>query len=89
MRLAFIVFIPAERLPGRVTSALNQLAPAVLAALVSVETVGVVRGGDLGIGLVSLGCVTVIGIAAHRRPNLTISAGPGLAAIVLIDVVLA
>jgi len=88
MRLAFIVFVPAERLPPRVTSALSQVAPAVLAALVSVETAGVVGGGAPGIGLASLGCVAAIAAVAYRRPSLTISAGLGIAAVLLIDLVL-
>jgi branched-subunit amino acid transport protein len=89
MRMAFTVCIPAERLPGRVMSALDQLAPAVLAALVSVETVGMMRVGAPLVGLTSLGCVAIIAGVAYRRTSLTVSAGLGIAAVVLIDVVLA
>jgi branched-subunit amino acid transport protein len=88
LRLGFIVFVPAERLPGRITGALGQLAPAVLAALVSVAKVGVVRGGAPGIGLASLGCVAAIAAVAYRRPSLSVSAGLGIAAVLLIDLVL-
>ena len=89
VRVTFIVFVPAERLPGRITAALGQVAPAVLAALVSVETVGVVRDGAPVAGLASLGCVAAIAVVAYVRPSLTVSAGLGLAAVLLIDVLLA
>jgi branched-subunit amino acid transport protein len=88
VRVTFIVFVPAERLPGRITAALSQVAPAVLASLVSVETVGVVSDGAPIAGLVSLGCVAAIAVVAYLRPSLTISAGLGLAAVLLIDLVL-
>ncbi len=88
VRLTFIVFVPAERLPGRVTAALEQVAPAVLAALVSVEMVGVVRDSAPAAGLASLGCVAAIAAVAYRRPSLTVSAGLGVAAVLLIDLVL-
>jgi branched-subunit amino acid transport protein len=88
VRVTFIVFVPAERLPGRVTAALEQVAPAVLAALVSVEMAGVVHDGAPAAGLASLGCVAAIAAVAHRRPSLTVSAGLGVAAVLLIDLVL-
>ena len=88
VRVMFIVFVPAERLPGRVTAALEQVAPAVLAALVSVGMVGVVQDGAPAAGLASLGCVAAIAAVAHRRPSLTVSAGLGVAAVLLIDLVL-
>jgi branched-subunit amino acid transport protein len=88
VRAAFIVFVPAQRLPGRVTAALGQVAPAVLAALVSVEMAGVVRDGAPVAGGAALGCVALIAAVARRRPSLTISAGLGIAAVLLIDLVL-
>ena len=88
VRLTFIVFIPAERLPGRVTAALGHVAPAVLAAIVSVETVGLARAGTPTAGLASVGSVAVIAAVARRRPSLTVSAGLGLAAALLLDLVL-
>ena len=88
LRLTFIALVPAHRLPARVTAALGQVAPAVLAALVSVETVGVAREGTTGAGLLSLACVGGIAAVAHRRPSLAISAGLGLTAALLIDLVI-
>ncbi len=88
VRAAFIVFVPAERLPARITAALGQVAPAVLTALVSVQMVGVVRDGAPAAGLASVACVAVIAVVASVRPSLTVSAGLGLTAVVLIDLVL-
>ena len=87
MRLAFILFVPAGRLPARLTTALNQLAPAVLAALVSIETVNLVRSGGRAGGLASLIAVVVIAAVAYRRPSLTVSAGLGAVAVLCIDLV--
>jgi branched-subunit amino acid transport protein len=88
VRVAFIVFLPADRLPVRVTAALGQVAPAVLAALVSVETFGAARIGDVIGGVASVACVAAVAAMAYRRPSLTVSAGLGLAAVLLIDVLL-
>jgi branched-subunit amino acid transport protein len=88
MRQAFILFVPADRLPARVTSALDHLAPAVLAALVSVGTVEVFRTGGQPGGLASLIAVIAIAAVAYRRPSLTLSAGLGAAAVLAIDLVL-
>lgn len=90
LRLAFIVFVPAQRLPSHVTAALGHVAPAVLAALVSVGTVGGLSSDNSpGTILATLACVGVIAAVAYLRPSLTISAGLGIAAVLLIDVLLA
>jgi branched-subunit amino acid transport protein len=89
VRLSFIVLIPARLLRGRVSAALSHVTPAVLAALISVETLGVVREGSAVTGCGVLACLTVIGVAARRRPSPAITAGLGIAAVALIDVVLA
>ncbi len=88
VRISFIVLLPAERLPARVTAALGQVAPAVLAALVSVETVGFARHGDPIVGVASAACVAGIAAVAYRRPSLTVSAALGISAVLLVDVVL-
>jgi branched-subunit amino acid transport protein len=88
VRTTFIVFVPAERLPARVTASLAHVAPAVLAALVSVEVAGTMRRGTFGCGLAMLGCVAVIAAAARRRPNLTLTAGLGIGSVLLLDLVL-
>jgi branched-subunit amino acid transport protein len=83
-----IVLVPAQRLPRPVKAALGHVAPAVLAALVSVETVGAVRGGSATTALAVLGCTTAIATVARRRPSLTISAALGVASVVVLDVIL-
>jgi hypothetical protein len=50
--------------------------------------VGVVQDDAPAAGLASLGCVAAIAAVAHRRPSLTVSAGLGVAAVLLIDLVL-
>lgn len=88
VRLTFIVFVPAQRLPRPFTEALAHVAPAVLAALVSVETVGAVRAGTATTALALLGCTAAVAAAARWRPSMTISAGLGIASVVVLDVVL-
>lgn len=87
IRLMFIVFVPAHRLPARVTAALEHLAPSVLAALISLETLGVARQSTATAGLASLACVAAIAVVAQRRPSVTVSAALGLASVLLIDLV--
>ena len=88
VRLTFIVFVPAERLPARISAALGHVAPAVLSALVSVEVFDSVRGGTPAAGVATLGCMAAIAAVAYRRPSLTVTAGLGIAAVLLIDLVL-
>ena len=88
-RLTFVVLIPAQRLPTPFTAALSHVTPAVLAALVSVETVGVMRGESAAAAAAVLGCIAVIAAVARRRPSVLYSVALGIAAVVLLDVVLA
>jgi branched-subunit amino acid transport protein len=88
LRVAFIVLIPAERLPGRVTAALGHTAPAVLASLVSVEAVAGLQDDAGDVRLAVVGALIAITAVAARRPNLALSAGLGMASALLIDLVL-
>lgn len=88
IRLTFIVFVPPHRLPKRFTAALGHLAPAVLAALVSVGALGAMRGGSPTIAVAVLGCTAAIATVARRRPSLTITAVLGVASVVVLDLVL-
>jgi branched-subunit amino acid transport protein len=87
LRLTFVVLIPPERLPARVTAALAHTAPAVLAALVSVATVQVVHADGPELRPVSVACLVSIAVVAFRRPNVALSAALGLGAALLIDLV--
>jgi branched-subunit amino acid transport protein len=89
IRLTFIVFVPPHRLPRRFTAGLGHVAPAVLAALVSVGALGAMRGGSATTAVAVLGCAAAIAIVASRRPSLTITAVLGVISVVLLDLVLA
>lgn len=88
VRLTFIVFVSPQRMPQWFTAALDHVAPAVLAALVSVGTVGVVRDGSATTAAAVLACTAAVAVVARRRPSLTISAALGVASVVVLDVVL-
>ena len=86
VRVFAIVILPAERLPRRVRDGLDLLPPAVLAALVAVETQSAMRGGGLAAVLVLL-AVAAMGVLARITGNLVATVGLGLAAALVIDLV--
>ena len=88
LRLTFIVFVPRERLPARFTNTLGQAAPAVLAALISAGVVQAIRGDRQDVQVVAVGCLVGIAAVAAARRSLALSAGLGLAAALLIDLLL-
>lgn len=88
LRAGFIVLLPG-RLPPRVRAALEHTAPAVLAALVSVETFGAVQDDGAQVRLVVVGSLIAVAVVATRRPNPALTTGMGLGAAVLVDLVLA
>jgi branched-subunit amino acid transport protein len=88
MRALFIVMVPAERLPESLREALKHLAPAVLAALVAVEVAGGAQGLDVARTALLLGSVLLAGIAAKVTGSLGLAVSIGLAAALLLDVVL-
>jgi branched-subunit amino acid transport protein len=87
LRILLIVVVPAERLPDRARQALEHLAPAVLAALVAVETDSAMRASNaLAAGLV-LVSVLIIVVAVRLTRSLSLAVALGLAAALLIDLV--
>jgi Branched-chain amino acid transport protein (AzlD) len=70
------------------SAVLNQLAPAMMASLVAIQTVDVVRGGTRAGGLASMAALIAIVAIAYRRPSLIVSAGLGIIAVLCIDLVL-
>ena len=84
-RIAFITLLPAERLPARLQAGLEHLAPAVLAAIVAVELVGLVRGAQPVDALALLAAGAVIGLVAHCTRNLSIACALGLAVVLALD----
>jgi branched-subunit amino acid transport protein len=86
-RVLFIVVVPAERLPEGARRALEHLAPAVLAALVAVETESTMSGGDALTGLFVLLSVLAIAVAVRLTGSLPLAITLGLGAALLIDLV--
>jgi branched-subunit amino acid transport protein len=86
-RIAFITLLPAERLPSRLQASLEHLAPAVLAALVAVEVVGLVRGAQPVDALALVAASVLIGVVAHRTRNLSIACALGLGVVLALDLV--
>jgi branched-subunit amino acid transport protein len=86
-RIAFIVLVPAHRLPSAVRRALGHLAPSVLAALVAVETQASARDGSVLTGAYVVGSVVLIALVVWRTRSLVWAIGVGTAAAVLLDLV--
>ena len=84
-RVLFIVLVPAERLPRRCRDALGHLAPAVLAALVAVETGAVVHGDSVSTTGLVVGAVLLIGIAVRLTGSLALAIAAGLATTLVVD----
>jgi len=87
LRIGFIVLVPADRLPARVRAALGHLPPAVLAALVAVETDSAMRGDDALVAVLVLVSVMAIALAVRLTGSLLLGVAIGLAAALLIDLV--
>jgi branched-subunit amino acid transport protein len=87
-RIAFVMLLPAERLPDRVRSSLEHLAPAVLASIVAVQVVALVRHSSPGSALPLLGAIAIIGVVAYRIRNLSIVCALGLGLVLVLDLVL-
>jgi branched-subunit amino acid transport protein len=83
----FIVLVPAERLPVVVREALGYLAPAVLAALVAVETDSAMQGSGVLAGVLVVVAVATIAVAVRLTGSLLLAVAIGLAAALFIDLV--
>jgi branched-subunit amino acid transport protein len=88
LRIAFITLLPADRLPTSLRASLEHLAPAVLAAIVAVELVGLVRSAPPGDALTLLAAGAVIGVVAHRTRNLSIACALGLGLVLVLDLLI-
>jgi branched-subunit amino acid transport protein len=84
-RLLLIVLVPAERLPARVKDALTHLAPAVLAALVAVETDAAAAGSGATATVVVLGALLAAGLAVRLTGSLLLAIGIGCGAALVLD----
>jgi branched-subunit amino acid transport protein len=87
-RIAFVTLLPADRLPARLRASLEHLAPAVLAAIVAVELVGLVRNAPPADAMTLLAASAVIGVVAGLTRNLSIACALGLGLVLILDLVL-
>jgi branched-subunit amino acid transport protein len=84
LRIAFITLLPAERLPARVKSGLEYLAPAVLASIVAVELVALVRDAQPADAGVLLAAGAAIGLIAYRTRNVSIACVLGVGVVLIL-----
>lgn len=88
LRAMFVVMVPAERLPRSLRDSLSHLAPAVLAALVTVEVAAAARGLDAFRAAVLLGSIVLAGVVVRVTGKRGLAVGVGLATALLLDLVL-
>jgi len=84
LRVMLITIVPARHMPNAFVAALDYVAPAVLAAVVTAELTDVIRGNPTDSARVLL-AVAVIGLIAWRTRNLAATSGTGLLAVLLLD----
>lgn len=78
LRVTFVAVVPAGRLPGRVHAALDDVAPAVMGAIVVTH---LAHGqGISGLSLPDLGAVAVSGFVALKTKNLAATVATGVVA---------
>jgi branched-subunit amino acid transport protein len=88
LRVTFVLLVPADRLPAAVARGLRHLAPAALASICAVELTGALQRADLTSSAASLAIVGVAAVVALRTRNLTWTVLSGVAAVLLVDLVL-
>ena len=90
LRIGFLVLLPASQLPETVRSSLDHLAPAVLTAILVLDLAGSVRvGGSITGRIETLGAAAIIALVAWRTRNVALTSIVALAAVVLLDLLLA
>jgi branched-subunit amino acid transport protein len=88
LRVTFVLLVPADRLPPAVARGLRHLAPAALASICAVELTGALDPRDLTSSAASLAIVGVAAAVALHTRNMTWTVLAGVAAVVLVDLVL-
>src|SRR5919107_604931 len=88
LRVTFVLLVPADRLPAAVARALQHLAPAALASICAVELTGALEPADVTSTAASLGIVSLAAVVALRTRNMTWTVLSGVAAVLLVDLVL-
>jgi branched-subunit amino acid transport protein len=87
-RIVLIVLVPAERLPSQAKEGLAQLAPAVLAALVAVETDAAAHGSGAMATAVVVGALVAAGLAVRLTGSLLLAIGIGAGAALVLDLLI-
>ena len=85
LRVLLVVVVPADRLPGSVQDALQYLAPAVLASLVTVELVDAVHDTPLLPAVFMLAGIAVAAALVRRTGSLALAVGIGAAVALVVD----
>lgn len=85
-RIAFVTLLPAERLPAQLRSSLEYLAPAVLAAIIAVELVGLIRDTSADNALPLAAAVIVLALVARLTRSLTLVSATALLLVLALDV---
>jgi branched-subunit amino acid transport protein len=88
LRVTFVLLVPADKLPRRVRRSLDHMAPAVLAALASVEVSQTMTSADLRSVLTTLVLLGLVGLVAFLWRNLTLTVVAAIVGIAVIDVLL-
>lgn len=89
LRIGFLVLIPARRLPPALQSSLDDLAPAVLTAIVAVDLTALLTQETDPAGVVeTLAAAAIVGGIAWRTRSLAITVLFALVAVCTIDVAL-
>ncbi|MET0692532.1 MAG: AzlD domain-containing protein [Propionibacteriaceae bacterium] len=87
-RITFVLLVPVDTLPPGLLRGLDYLAPAVLAGIAAVELTAVVTEGDSTGTIASLAAMALVAVVAYLTKNLTAVIGVGLAAILVIDLLI-
>jgi branched-subunit amino acid transport protein len=88
MRILFVVVIPANRLPDPVRTALQYLAPSVLAALVAVELANATSDTDPVGAAVMVGAILAAAVIARRTGSMALAIAAGATGALVVDLLL-
>ncbi|TWD82781.1 branched-subunit amino acid transport protein AzlD [Kribbella amoyensis] len=88
-RIAFVTLLPAERLPQTLRSALEHLAPAVLASMIAVEILGFFRHTSSGDAVEVAAAIVIIAAVARLTRSLWLVSVVGLGLVAVLDLILA
>jgi branched-subunit amino acid transport protein len=88
LRVAFVLLVPADRLPAAVARGLQHLAPAAIASICAVELTGALEQSDPSSTAASVAIVGIAAAVALRTRNMTWTVLAGVAAVLVVDLIL-